>query len=201
MPNESDIRRYRRAVWIDIAKLIISAVVLLALILALFHQFRQQELNRAAWAAQLEEIESINKDMIEIRHMIVEMQLKQREDAMMVSRGGNMQRITAEEIKQLAGVVHAEAKGEPQLGKMLVAKVALNRLRRNPGLSLHDVLTKPNQFAAWEQYGDSDMMAVHQAMADTKYNDLAGFHNPKTATNPEAKEHKVLLKVGNHVFW
>lgn len=118
-----------------------------------------------------------------------------------VSRGAEMKRLRVDELREIAGVVHAEAKGEPYEGKKLVAKVILNRMRWNPDKTVHEILTSPNQFAPYEQYDTQSMDAVMEAMIDTEYNHLAGFHNPKTATNPEAKEHTILLTVGKHVFW
>lgn len=118
-----------------------------------------------------------------------------------VSRGGDMQRLRVDELRELAGTVHAEAKGEPYEGKVLVARVALNRLRWNPGMSLHEILTKPYQFATGTEYTGEDMQAVQEALADTEHLHLAGFNNPDTSTDPEAKEHTVLMRVGKHVFW
>lgn len=152
-----------------------------------------------ALAEQGVRIEELAKKNAELTEKVAVLEVKAME---VVSRGSDTRRLTAEEMRELAGVVHAEAKGEPALGKLLVAKVALNRLRWNPGLTMHEILTKENQFAAWENYTAEDMDAVHDAMTRaTQYDQLAGFHNPRTATNPEAKERKILLEVGNHVFW
>lgn len=118
-----------------------------------------------------------------------------------VSRGAEMKRLRVDELREIAGVVHAEAKGEPYEGKKLVAKVILNRMRWNPDKTVHEILTSPNQFAPCEPYDTESMDAVVEAMMDKEYSNLAGFHNPETATNPEAKEHTILLTVGNHVFW
>lgn len=118
-----------------------------------------------------------------------------------VSRGAQMQRLRVDELRELAGTVHAEARGEGPLGKMLVAKVAINRYRWNPGMTMHDVLHRPDQFATGTVYTDADMDAVYSALRDSDYNHLAGFHNPDTATDPEAKEKQILIKVGRHEFW
>jgi spore germination cell wall hydrolase CwlJ-like protein len=118
-----------------------------------------------------------------------------------VSRGEAVNRISGLDMQVIAGVVHAEAKGEPSFGKMLVAKVIMNRMAWNPELSAREIVTRTNQFAPWEQYDKASMDAVRAAMVDTQYNHLAGFHNPDTATSADYKSHKVLLIVGNHEFW
>ena len=118
-----------------------------------------------------------------------------------VSRGEAVNRISGVDMQVIAGVVHAEAKGEPNFGKMLVAKVIMNRMAWNPELSAREIVTRTNQFAPWEQYDKASMDAVRAAMVDTQYNHLAGFHNPDTVTSDDYKKHKVLLIVGNHEFW
>lgn len=118
-----------------------------------------------------------------------------------VSRGADMPRLRLDELREIAGTVHCEAQGESELGKMLVARVVLNRMRWNPELTAHEVLTNPNAFATGTEYTSADMAAVYQALQDTEYTHLSGFHNPVTATNTEADTRKILLKEGRHVFW
>lgn len=118
-----------------------------------------------------------------------------------ISRGGDRVRLSLEEMRMLAGTVYAEARGESDLGKMLVARVALNRVRWNPGMTLKQILHKPNQFATGTEYTNAEMQAVYRALADTDYSHLAGFHNPDTSTSDEIHSKRILLKVGKHVFW
>lgn len=127
--------------------------------------------------------------------------LKQNvEQSKAVSRGTTAHRISLADINVIAGVVQAEAKGEPVLGKKLVAKVIINRMRWN-AMSAEEIVTKQNQFAPWEAPDKSSKDAVMAAMSDNRYDFLSGFHNPQSATNPEAKKHKVLITVGRHDFW
>ena len=51
-----------------------------------------------------------------------------------------------EEIKLLARLVHAEARGEPYLGQVAVAAVALNRLKHPDFNTLWGVIYQPRQF-------------------------------------------------------
>ena len=99
-----------------------------------------------------------------------------------ISRGGERVRLSLEEMRMLAGTVYAEARGESDLGKMLVARVALNRLGWNPGMTLEQILTRPNAFATGTEYTAAEIGAVHRALMDIEYTHLSGFHNPKTAT-------------------
>lgn len=118
-----------------------------------------------------------------------------------ISRGGERVRLSLEEMRMLAGTVYAEARGESDLGKMLVARVALNRMRWNPDMTLKQILHKPNQFATGTEYTNAEMQAVYRALADTDYSHLAGFHNPDISTSDEIHSKRILLKVGKHVFW
>lgn len=52
---------------------------------------------------------------------------------------------TPDQIK-LAQMVWGEARGEPPAGQQAVAAVAINRLKKQPGASLADILDAPNQF-------------------------------------------------------
>lgn len=126
---------------------------------------------------------------------------KAQKESTVTTRGGSYPRLTLTEMKALAGTVHREAENQPALGKMLVARVALNRLRWNPDMNLHQILLNKNAFAIGKHYTEEDMQAVMEATTDRKYNYLSGFHNPETATNPEAKTRKILLVVGDPAFW
>ena len=129
---------------------------------------------------------------------------QERDEARRVqtSRSADRPRLTLAEMRALAGTVYREARGESPFGKMLVAKVALNRLRWNPGMTMHQILNnRGTAFAVGNTYESADMAAVMEALADTEYDHLAGFHNPDDATDPEAHKKKILFREGGHVFW
>lgn len=146
-------------------------------------------------------IDTLEKEILEKDKTIENLRQElSKRDKISTSRGGGL-KLSKEDMARLARVVHAEAKNQPELGKMLVARVALNRLAWNPGMTMEQILTNRNAFAAPEAYDAEDWIAVTDALADKRFLHLAGFHNPKTATDPEAKKHKILLEVGDHVFW
>lgn len=67
---------------------------------------------------------------------------------------------TDEEI--IAMVVHAEAQGEPMIGKVAVACVVYNRCDRY-GLTVESVVNAKNQFAISDSYTEEDLRAVEIA--------------------------------------
>jgi spore germination cell wall hydrolase CwlJ-like protein len=161
-------------------------------------QIQAEQIKSLKTQIQTQETRILNLT-VEIERLEQEVDNVRLENA--TSRGADMQRLRLDELRDIAGTVHAEAQGESPRGKMLVARVVLNRMRWNPELTAHEVLTNPNAFATGTEYTSADMAAVYQALQDTEYTHLSGFHNPATATNPEADTRKILLKEGNHVFW
>ncbi|TLN26711.1 hypothetical protein FDZ71_00430 [bacterium] len=119
------------------------------------------------------------------------------------SRGGERMRYTLEEVKAMAKVVHAEAASEPPHGKMLVARVIMNRVEANPGMTVDDIINRPNAFAQADTFNEYDLHAVFQAAIEPRYRDVFTFFNPATASNREfvaSKMPDAVLTVGNHVF-
>lgn len=156
--------------------------------------------SRDAQAGQLQELrtlmEELNRDAAEYGP---------------VSRGGT-HRYTQEDLKLLARIVHAEAEGETDWGKALVAKVILNRHRVGGwyGSTLQEVIYKPRQFSGTKRdcfragvYTEADMAAVQRAMALRGYDALLYFWNPAEATDKAfvaSKAGAAALTVGRHVF-
>ena len=68
--------------------------------------------------------------------------------------------LSDEEI--IAMVVHAEAQGEPMIGKVAVACVVYNRCDRY-GLTVESVVNAKNQFAISDSYTEEDLRAVEIA--------------------------------------
>lgn len=112
-------------------------------------------------------------------------------------------RYTIDEVKEIAKVVHAEATGEPPFGRMMVARVVLNRVEANPGMTVEDIIHNPNAFAQAKIYDADDLNAVWQALDEKRFRDVFSFFNPKTATNKEfvaSKMPDAVLTIGNHTF-
>lgn len=122
------------------------------------------------------------------------------------SRGGTRMPLikwNLEEVKAMAKVVHAEARGESPFGRMMVARVIMNRVEANPGMTVEQVINRPNAFAQSEEFDSYDLNAVFEAAIETRFRDVYTFFNPQTATNQEfvaSKMDDVVLTVGNHVF-
>ncbi|WP_312095957.1 cell wall hydrolase [Niallia sp.] len=117
-------------------------------------------------------------------------------------------KLTNNEKKLLARLVHAEAKGEPFAGKVAVADVVLNRLENEqfPD-SLESVIYEKNAFEP-VQNGSIDKKAdkeAHKAVQEALNNgreneELLYFYNPDTATSDWIFSRKVVKEIGNHAF-
>ena len=122
--------------------------------------------------------------------------------------------LSEEDKVLLATIVHAEAEGEPYMGKVLVAKVVLNRVKGDSwfGNTCREVIYKGNgsQFNAIRRkcfksgiYTEEDMRAVEDAMKMKRYDDLLYFYNPKTSTDKaftNSKNNDIILSIGGYVF-
>jgi len=66
---------------------------------------------------------------------------------------GNKNFRELDDVRLLALVVYGEARGEPLAGKIAVASVVLNRLKKNGwfGKTLKDVILKPFQFSCFNE--------------------------------------------------
>ena len=120
--------------------------------------------------------------------------------------------ISSEDIKLLARLVHAEAKGEPYIGKVAVATVVLNRVEHHqfPD-TVKEVIYEKNAFepvlngSINEPADQESLKAVHDALTDQesvqgKNEDLLYFYNPETATSDWILTRKVIKTIGNHAF-
>ncbi|MET3697708.1 N-acetylmuramoyl-L-alanine amidase [Bacillus oleivorans] len=120
--------------------------------------------------------------------------------------------ISSEEIKLLARLVHAEAKGEPYVGKVAVATVVLNRVEHHqfPD-TVKEVIFEKNAFepvlnGSINEPADKEAYkAVHDALADQGKDqgineELLYFYNPETATSDWILTRKVVKTIGNHAF-
>lgn len=119
--------------------------------------------------------------------------------------------VTGDDIKLIAGVVHAESKGEPFEGKVGVASVILNRLC-SPQFpkSVKDVIFQKNAFSCINNgsvYSEPDMEAYKAVEEALNGNDPTGdavfFYNPKTASSEwmiNASKCEAVT-IGSHVFF
>ncbi|MGO4889883.1 cell wall hydrolase [Anaerobacillus sp. MEB173] len=117
--------------------------------------------------------------------------------------------ISNEETELLARLVHAEAKGEPYVGKVAVATVVLNRVEHEefPD-TIEEVIYQKNAFepvsnGSISEPADKEAhLAVHEALTNPENEDkeLLFFYNPKTATSDWIFTRKVIKTIGNHAF-
>lgn len=152
----------------------------------------------------------IKADALRITNLVAKVaeleKAKETAESIQTSRGGaRMPQIkwTLEEVKAMAKVVNAEAKGEPPHGQMLVARVIMNRVEANPGMTVEQIINRPNAFAQADSFTSDDLNAVFQAAVEPRYREIFTFFNPATATNREFVESKMpdaVLTIGNHVF-
>jgi N-acetylmuramoyl-L-alanine amidase len=120
----------------------------------------------------------------------------------------NSQTISNEEKKLLARLVHAEAKGEPYVGKVAVAEVVLNRVEHKqfPD-TIEEVIFERNAFepvqnnSIHETADNEAFKAVQEALSDQGNDDGSlFFYNPDTATSDWIRTREVIKTVGNHAF-
>lgn len=117
--------------------------------------------------------------------------------------------ISDQEKKLLAQLVHAEAKGEPYVGKVAVATVVLNRVEHEefPD-TIEDVIYQENAFEpvrneSINEEADQDAyQAVTEALLDqgNVEEEALFFYNPETATNDWIFTREVIKVIGNHAF-
>ncbi|MGV2941350.1 cell wall hydrolase [Mesobacillus sp. LC4] len=115
--------------------------------------------------------------------------------------------IKEEEVKLLARLVHAEAKGEPYEGKVAVAEVVLNRVENEqfPD-SVKEVIYQKNAFqpvqngAINKPAGEEAIKAVEDALENENKIDSLYFYNPDTATSQWIFTRDVVKTIGKHAF-
>ncbi|ESU33322.1 hypothetical protein G3A_06935 [Bacillus sp. 17376] len=115
--------------------------------------------------------------------------------------------IKEEEVKLLARLVHAEAKGEPYEGKVAVAEVVLNRVEHEqfPD-TVKEVIYQRNAFqpvqngAINKPAGEEAIKAVEDALENENKIDCLYFYNPETATSQWIFTRDVVKTIGKHAF-
>ncbi|MFC0560594.1 cell wall hydrolase [Halalkalibacter alkalisediminis] len=116
--------------------------------------------------------------------------------------------ISDKEKKLLAQLVHAEAKGEPYVGKVAVATVVLNRVEHEefPD-TIAEVIYEENAFEPVQndsinEPADKDAYkAVTEALLDQGNEEEAlFFYNPDTTTSDWIFTREVIKIIGNHAF-
>ncbi|RSD28759.1 cell wall hydrolase [Mesobacillus subterraneus] len=115
--------------------------------------------------------------------------------------------IKEEEVKLLARLVHAEAKGEPYEGKVAVAEVVLNRVENEqfPD-TVKEVIYQKNAFqpvqngAINKPASEEAVQAVEEALETETNHEFLYFYNPDTATSDWIFTRDVIKKIGNHSF-
>ena len=113
----------------------------------------------------------------------------------------NQKWMTRAEIKCLDDNIYYEARGESELGMLLVAKTTINRARNS---DICKVVYQKNQFS-WTSYPRSkpdpkiykqiEQLDVYSIKSNAMY-----FHNTKV--HPKWAKYKVVIaKEGNHIFY
>nr|WP_228728336.1 spore cortex-lytic enzyme [Brevibacillus composti] len=116
--------------------------------------------------------------------------------------------VNRSEMQLLAQLVYSEARGEPYVGQVAVAAVAMNRLRSSdfPN-SIAGVIFQPYAFTAvddgqfWLTPGKTAYRAAYEAVRgwDPTGNALYYF-NPHTATSKWIWSRPQIKKIGKHIF-
>lgn len=112
-------------------------------------------------------------------------------------------------LKLLAKIIHAEARGESFEGQIAVGAVIINRMESSefPN-TIEKVLYQSNQFQSVEN-GQFDLHPNHTAYRAAKRaidgedpsKGALFFFNPDKSKNPEAFDrYEVTVRIGNHVF-
>lgn len=123
------------------------------------------------------------------------------------SRSGSPSQ-TAGDLDLLARLVHAEARGEPYIGQVAVAAVALNRLA-HPSFpkTLAGVIYQPGAFTAVLDGqinlppNGTAVQAARQALAGWDPTGGALYYwNPALATNGWVWTRTIVARIGQHVF-
>lgn len=115
--------------------------------------------------------------------------------------------VNEEEKKLLARLVHAEAEGEPFVGKVAVAEVVLNRVEHEkfPD-TIEEVIYQENAFepvqngSINEPANTESLKAVEEALTEPQEEEALFFFNPDTATSDWIFSREVIKTIGNHSF-
>lgn len=114
---------------------------------------------------------------------------------------------TERDLKLLARLVYCEARGEVRLGKIAVAQVVLNRVKRDSS-TIYKVVHRRGQFDGihtkqFYRYNQECLEAARVALQGYKVlpEDIYYFYNPVTSTDTKwiakLKDYQV---IGNHNF-
>lgn len=128
--------------------------------------------------------------------------------AVQPSRGIEHLYLSATEIKDLARLVHGEARGEPFEGQVAVAAVVINRLQSGKfGNSVRQVIFQPGAFTAVSDgqfYLNPNQTSFQAVQAALRGWDPTGgaiyYWNPVTATNKWIWSRPIIKNIGKHVF-
>lgn len=115
------------------------------------------------------------------------------------------------DLYQLARIVHAEAEGEPFLGKVAVGAVIVNRTKTpNFPKTVKEVIFQPGQFTPvangrLESIKIIDIDSIEAAKLALDGVDPTGgalfFYNPsKVSYNSWIRGREIIYLIGNHVF-
>ncbi len=109
----------------------------------------------------------------------------------------------AEDLRLLATVIRHEAGYEPLAGQIAVGNVLLNRAASN-GISLYDVITRPNQFpgALNATPGDAHYIAAKLCLDGAKtVPDSAYWFNGAGKSCWASRNKTLLCTIGGHAFY
>ncbi|WP_052343537.1 cell wall hydrolase [Bacillus massiliigorillae] len=116
--------------------------------------------------------------------------------------------LSSQEKDLMARLVHAEAKGEPYVGKVAVANVVLNRVdsKKFPN-NVSQVIKAKGQFSPVangsikKPASLESKKAVNEAIALQEEGiEATFFYNPRKTNDRWIKSLKVIKKIGNHNF-
>lgn len=114
----------------------------------------------------------------------------------------------SDDVNVLARAIHAEAKGEPYLGKVAVGAVILNRVRNASfpntiaGVIYQPCAFEPVKRGAINETPDDDSYRAARDVLNG-WDPTGGaiyFWNPATATSPWIWTREITLRIGRHVF-
>ncbi|WP_018247391.1 cell wall hydrolase [Orenia marismortui] len=114
----------------------------------------------------------------------------------------------AEDLYLLAKIIHAEARGEPFIGKVAVGAVIINRVNSNkfPNEIL-EVIQEPLAFTAVND-GQFNLEPDHQSyqaailalQGNDPTNDALFYYNPIKTTSNWIYNRPVVAQIGKHIF-
>jgi len=116
--------------------------------------------------------------------------------------------ISPDEFYLLAKIIHAEARGEPFIGKIAVGAVVINRVKsKDFPNTISEVIYQPLAFTAISdgQFKlEPDLEATKAALSAIKGLDPSNgalfYYNPLKTTSPWIYNRPVVNQIGNHIF-